>query len=447
MKTKRYNTTGLILFLNILSLSVMGQQRHAMSAKETVDYALKNSVQVKNALIGIQLQMQSNREITASAYPQIDGSVNVTDFLSIPTNLLPGEFFGQPAGTYIPVKFGTKYNSTYGLNLRQILFDGQVFVGLQARSASIKYAEQNVAVTQEQIKANVYKVYYQLVVGRNQIKLIDANIERAEKLLHDTKELFKNGFQEKLDVDKVNVTLSNLKTDRTRVDNQLQTGNLALKYLMGMPVKDELQLTDSLRDSDLRDNLLNNGNFNYEDRVEYQLLQTAARLGEFNVKRYKMSYYPGLSLTGGYNRNAQRNKFNFLKISEPWFTTSFFGIGLAVPIFDGFAKDARIKQAKLQLQQTQNNIANLENSINNDMQTAKVQVGNALLNMDEQKKNMALSEQVYNQTKLKYEQGLGSNLEVTNAETDMVTSQNNYFSAVYDAIIARIDYLKAIGKL
>ncbi|MEJ7767720.1 MAG: TolC family protein, partial [Chitinophagaceae bacterium] len=404
-------------------------------------------VQVKNALINIAIQQQSNREITASAYPQLDGSVNFTDYLSIPTNLLPGEFFGRPAGTYIPVRFGTKFNSSYGINLRQILFDGQVFVGLQARSASIKYAEQNVAVTQEQIKANVYKVYYQLVVGRNQVKLLDANILRSEKLLNDTKELFKNGFQEKLDVDKVNVSLSNLRTDRTKIENQLQTGNLALKYLMGMPVKEELVLTDSLRDADLKQDLLSDGNFRYEDRVEYQLQQTIARLGEYNVKRYKVSYYPALTLTGGYNRNAQRNTFNFFKSGEPWFPTSFFAIGLAVPIFDGFAKDARIRQAKLQLQQTQNTITDLRNSIDNDLQTSKVQIGNALLSIDEQKKNMALAEQVYNQTKLKYEQGLGSNLEVTNAETDMITAQNNYFSAVYDAIIARIDYLKAIGKL
>lgn len=447
MKMKRFNKTGLILFFNILAIAASAQQKHALSAREAVDYALKNSVQVKNALINIQIQQQSNREITSAAFPQIDGNVNFTDYLSIPTNLLPGEFFGQPAGTYIPVKFGTKFNSTYGINLRQILFDGQVFVGLQARSASIKYAEQNVAVTQEQIKANVYKVYYQLVVGRTQISLIDANISRAEKLLHDTKELFKNGFQEKLDVDKVNVSLSNLKTDRTKVENQLQTGNLALKYLMGMPVKEQLELTDSLSDSDLKQNLLTDGSFRYEDRVEYQLQQTVAKLNEYNVKRYKVSYYPALTLTGGYNRNAQRNRFNFFKSGEPWFSTSFFGIGLAVPIFDGFAKDARIQQAKLQLQQTRNNIADLENSIENDMQTAKVQIGNALLTLDEQKKNMALAEQVYNQTKLKYEQGLGSNLEITNAETDMITSQNNYFSAVYDAIIARFDYLKAIGKL
>lgn len=447
MKIKRFNNTGLILFFNILAMATIAQQPHALSAKESVDYALKNSVQVKNALIGIQLQREQNREITSAAYPQVDASLSVFDYLSIPTNLLPGEFFGQPAGTYIPVRFGTKFNATYGANLRQILFDGQVFVGLQARSASIKYAEQNVAVTEEQIKANVYKVYYQLVVGRNQVKLIDANIARSEKLLHDTKELFKNGFQEKLDVDKVTVSLSNLKTQKTSVENQLQTGNIALKYLMGMPVKDQLVLSDSLSDKDLKENLLSDGSFRYEDRIEYQLQQTVSKLNEYNIRRYKASYYPALTLNGGYNRNAQRNKFNFLKGGEPWFSTGFFSVNLAVPIFDGFAKDARIKQAKLQYEQTKNNIVNLENNIDNELQTAKVRIGNALLTLDEQKRNMALAEQVYNQTKLKYEQGLGSNLEVTNAETDMVTAQNNYFSAVYDAVIARIDYLKAIGKL
>ncbi len=447
MGKQRVINTLLIIVFAAGSLQVRAQQKFAFTAKESVDFALRNNVQIKNALINIEIQQQSNREITAAAYPQIDGTVSLTDYLNIPTQLLPGEFFGQPAGTYIPVRFGTKYNGTYGINLRQILFDGQVFVGLKARATSIRYSEKTVAVAQEQIKTNVYKVYYQLVVGRNQITLIDANISRAEKLLNDTKALFENGFQEKLDVDKVNVTLSNLRTQRTMVLNQLQTGNLALKYLMGMPVKDELQLTDSLRDSDLKEQLAGDGSFRYEDRVEFQLQQTVAQLGEYNIKRYKAQYYPTLSLTGGYSSNAQRNKFNFFKTGKPWFATSFFGLSLNVPIFDGFAKDARIKQAKLQLKQTQNTISDLKNSIENDVLTARVEITNALSTLDEQKKNMALAEQVYNQTKLKYEQGLGSNLEITNAETDMITAQNNYFSAVYDAIIARIDYLKATGKL
>jgi outer membrane protein TolC len=185
----------------------------------------------------------------------------------------------------------------------------------------------------------------------------------------------------------------------------------------------------------------------YEDRQEYLLLKSAEKLNEFNIKRYKFTYIPTVSLTGSYNRNAQRNKFDIFKGSEPWFTTTYIGLQINVPIFDGFAKDARIKQARLTLAKTQNSIADLKNQIDMEVDSSRISIGNALISLDEQIKNMALAEQVYNQTKLKYDQGLGSNLEVTNAETELRSAQNNYFSALYDVIVARVNYLKAIGKL
>ena len=447
MQSKRINTLFLSLAVMLVATGLKAQRTVPLSAKEAVDFAMKNNVQVKNAIIGIAIQQQQNREITAAALPQVDGNVAMTDYLAIPTNLLPAEFFGGAPGTYLPVKFGTKFNGSYGANLRQVLFDGQVFVGLQARTASIKYASQNVDVTKEQIKANVYKVYYQLVVGKVQVKILEANISRAEKLLRDTKELFKNGFAERLDVDKVTVNISNLNTEKTKVLNQLETGNIGLKYLMGFPVKDQVVLTDSLRDENLKDDVLDAGDAKYDDRIEYRLLQTVSMLNKYNIKRYQMSYLPSLNLNVGYTSIAQRNTFNFFKSGEKWFPTSLFSLALNIPIFDGFARDARIKQARLALDQTINNLADLKNNIDNEILTAKVSIRNAIITLDEQKNNMELAEKVYNQTKLKYEQGLGSNLEVTNAETDLTTAQNNYFSAKYDAIIAKIDYLKATGKL
>jgi outer membrane protein len=422
------------------------QTGHQFSVKQAVDFAMKNSVQVKNALIDTRIQQQTNREITASAYPQITGSVNVQNYLKLPTQLLPGEFFGLPAGTYAPVTFGTKWNGTYGANLRQLLFDGQVFVGLQARKTSIDYAESNVGITKELIKANVYKIYYQLVIGKKQIALLDANIARSEKLLHDTKALFENGFQERLDVDKVNVTLSNLRTQKITVENQLQTGYIALKQLMGMPVRENLVLTDTLNEGALKEGILDEA-AKYEDRKEFQLLQNVEKLNRFDIKRHQYTYIPTVSLTGSYSRNAQRNKFNFFKGGEPWFPTAYIGLQIDIPIFDGFARDARIQTARLNLEKTQNNLADLKNQIDMEVDSSRIRIRNSLIMLDEQVKNMKLAEEVYNQTKIKYDQGLGSNLEVTNAETELRTAQNNYFSALYDAIIARVDYLKAIGKL
>ena len=421
-------------------------QTNAFTAQQAVDYALKNAVQVKNALLDIELQKQTNKEITAAALPQLNGNISLTDYLAIPTSLLPGEIFGGAPGTFIPVKFGTKYNGTYGADLQQILFDGQVFVGLQARKTSIEFQTKAAEVTKEQIKANVYKIYYQLVVGQRQIGTITANIDNYEKLLHDTKEIYKNGFAEKLDVDKVQVQLNNLNTQKLKAQNQIDAGNASLKFLMNMPQKDRLILTDTLSDAEIKSNILDE-NYNYEDRKEFQLLGLQTKLQEFNIRRYKLSKIPTLTFSANLNKNAQRTTFNFFKSGQPYFTTSFISFKLSVPIFDGGARNARIASARLDLLKTNNSLDQLKSSIDNDIEQARMNMKSALLTMDSQKKNIELAQQVYNTTKLKYEQGLGSNQEISNAQADLVTAQNNYYSSLYDAITTKIDYLKAAGKL
>src|SRR6185312_3735202 len=440
---------------------------HYFTAKEAVDYALKNAVQVKNALLDIQLQQQQNKQITAQALPHLSGSANLSynpkvavqtipDFISpavygvlSQNNVKNGN--GEPIVApkdfgFFAVGFGAKYTLNAGIDFSQILFDGQVFVGLQARRASIRNAEMGAEVTKEQIKANVYKVYYQLVVGQRQIGTLDANIANYEKLLHDTKVIYQNGFAEKLDVDKVQVQLSNLQTQKLKAQNQIDAGKEGLKLLMNVPQADSLVLTDTLSDEEIKSNILDE-NYNYEDRKEYQQLETAIDLGKYNVKRYQLSKIPTLTASANFNRNAQRTTFNFFKNEEPWYSSSFISFNLSIPIFDGGARNANIRTAKLNLLKMNNNLHQLKSSIDNDVAQSRINMKSAILTMDTQKKNIALAEQVYNSTKLKYEQGLGSNQEISTAQADLVTAQNNYYSSLYDAIIAKIDYLTAAGKL
>ena len=430
----------------LLSANAQKNTKHEFTIQQAVDYARKNNAQVKNALLGVQIQMQSNRETTSAALPSISGSLGITDYIDIPTSLLPGAIFGAPAGTYIPVRFGTKYNSTAALQLQQILFDGQVFVGLQARKTSIDFQNKNVEVTEEAIKTNIYKIYYQLVVSKTQIDILDANIDRLKKLDHDTRELFKNGFAEKLDVDKISIQMTNLQTEKQKALNSITIGYLGLKTLLGMPAKDTLVLLDKINESQIKEDFTNDTLYQYNNRKDFQYLGLAKKLNEFNIKRYQLSYLPTLSLNGVYNKNAQRNTFDLLGKGD-WFTTSYVGINLAVPIFSGFAKDSRVKRSRLELQQTENQIESLKLSIDNEVEQSKVNFKSAQATLSYQKNNMELAETVYGQTKKKYEAGTGSNLEITSAQTDLITAQNNYISALYSAIIARIDYLKATGKL
>ncbi len=444
MKKLWRNSTAITGFV-FMAAAVQAQQKNEFTVKQCVDYAIKNSAQVKNALLDIKIQEQTNKEVTALAYPQLNASAGVTDYLAIPTSLVPAQFFGGAPGTFAAVKFGTKYNANGGFDASQILFDGQVFVGLQARNALMNFAQKNAAVTEEGIKVNINKIYYQLVVGNKQMASLDANIDRFKKLQHDVTEMYKNGFAEKLDVDKVTVQLTNLITEKQKVENALQAGNAALKFLMAMPQKEELALTDTLSDEDLKQGILDTS-FNYTDRKEIQLLDLAKKLNEYNVRRYKLSYIPTVVAFASYSKNAQRSKFDFFGKGD-WFTTSLVGIKIQASIFDGFAKRSRVNKAKLDLEKTNNNIEQFKQLVDNDVEQAKIKMKTALLTMDAQKKNIELAEKVYNTSKKKFEQGLGNNQEIYNAQTELKVAQTNYYSAIYDAITAKIDWLKATGKL
>lgn len=445
------NFLYLLLGLTVAMHPAMSQdttspKRHTLSVKQAVEYAAKNNVQVKNALLDVQIQEQTNKEVTGSAYPQINANGSLTYNAKLPVSLVPAEFFGGQPGQFEKLAFGVKWGATGGVSLSQILFDGQVFTGLKARKTLIEFQEKNVEVTEEVIKANVYKVYYQLVVSKTQVDLLDANIDRLNKLLKDTKIIYENGFAEKLDIDKLTVQVANLQTEKDNVYNQISNGYLGLKVLLGMPISDELVLTDTLSDEQVKEGSLESLNFDYAQRKEFQYANLGVRLQEYDVERYKRSKIPTLSLNGYYNKNAQRNRFDFFEGGD-WFDISAFTVDVRIPIFNGLATNARIAKAKIALRQAENSREALKLDIDNQVQAAKNNFNIAISSLDNQKRNMELAEKVYEQTKKKYEVGTGSQTEITTAQTDLKSAQTNYITALYNAIVAKVDFSKATGTL
>ncbi len=435
-------------FVFTTNLSAQNEPKpiHSFSLEDCVAFAQKNNVQVKNAILAIDVQAQTNREIASAAFPTINTNLSSTDYTKIPTSLLPAQIFGGAAGTFIPVQFGTKYNTNYGATIQQLLFDGQVFIALQARSTSMEMQRNNAALTQEAIKANIYKIYYQLSASKTQLNILDANIDRLAKLAHDAEIMYKNGFAEKLDVDKVSVQLNNLQTEKLKANNSVAIGYMGLKMLMGMPVKDSLILTDVINEQSLSTDVLAETDFKYSVRKDFQYLNTVKKLNMYNVKRYQLSYLPSINMSGSYSKNAQRSKFDFFQ-GGSWFTTSLISMNINLPIFNGFATDAKIKRTKIELQQVENQIEALKNTIDNELTQAKLNYMSSVATVQFQKKNMQLAETVYAQTKKKFETGTGSNTEISAAQADLVSAQNNFMNALYSALIAKVDLLKASGKL
>ena len=462
--TKNRNWLAVLLLLPGLAMSQADSAkkitRHEFTVQQVVDYAMKNNVNVKNALLQVKIQEQQNRAFTSAAYPHVNASLGTTYNPAVATQVIPN--FISPA-TYqvlidqgvkdgsgnpiqmpndfgnIAAQFGTKFSASAGISLSQILFDGQVFVGLMARDAAVKLFQKTADVTGEQIKANIYKVYYQLSVSKTQVEMLDAIIALTEKNLRDTRIIYENGFREKLDVDKETVRLANLQTEKQKLLNQISNGYYALKLLIGMPISDELVLTDKVTENEVKDGVLEATNYKYEDRKEYQQAQISKQLLEYNVRRYKLSQIPTLSLSALYAKNAQRDKWNFFGRGD-WFSVSNINLNVSIPIFNGFFTKSKIQEARIEVDKVNNQIESMKLWIDNDVEAARNNYRNAIATMDYQKKNMELAEKIYQQTKKKYEVGTGSQIEIVAAQTEMKSAQTNYVSALYDAIIAKVDW-------
>ncbi len=437
--------TGLLIALGFAAAEA--QTVHSLTAQDAIELAKKNNIAVKASLTSLAIQEQTNKEVTALALPKVTGSAATTDFFNIPVTLVPGQFFGGAPGSYLPVQFQTKYNASAGFNLTQTLFDGSVFVGLKARQSALDYYRKAIDLTVEELSVNVYKVYYQLVVSRTQIQLQDSNIIRAAKLFNDTRVMNENGFVEKLDVDKAAVQLTNLQTAKQNTATTIVNGFSTLKFLIGIPAADSIILTTDFNEADLKGGVPMDIDYSYKSRFDYQSLEIQKQLNDYDIKRYQAAYYPTLSLNGSYQKNAANNTYDFFTKSGTWFTSSYVGLSLNVPIFEGFAKNARLKKARLTSTLTSDQIENLKLNIGQEVAIAKNNFINAISTMDSQKGNMQVAESVYSQTKKKFESGLASNTDLSNAQSDLITAQANYVNALYTAVIAKVDFLKAIGKI
>lgn len=419
----------------------------AMSLQQCIDYALNNSNAIQNAKIDEEIYRHKRQEVMAMGFPQISASGTLNDFIDIPTTLIPGEFFGAPAGSFIPLKFGTQYNVTGGISANQLIFDGQYLVGLAASKTVMELSKRNTERTKIETEVTVTKAYYNALINTRRLELMSANLDRIKKLADDTKIMYDNGFVEKLDVDRINVTYNNLVVEKENITKLVGLSVLMLKFQMGMDVTAPLTLTDTLKTENFEQLLSATSTIDPVSRIEYKLLQTQRSLYNLDVRRSKMMYLPGLYAFGQYSFNAQRNDFDIFDADKKWYKTSIIGLQLNIPIFDGLQKARIIQQGKLNIMKTENDLINLTNAINLEYANAKIQLQNSTASLKTQKDNMELAQQVYNTTHTKYNLGVGSNLELITAQTALKEAQTNYLNALYDALVAKVDYQKATGQI
>lgn len=474
MRYKAKTLSPTLIVLIFLGLNGGAQEQNTqpqvyeITAKEAIDIAFKNVAALKNAKLDYRISEARNKEITGLALPQVTGSLQGNHYLSLPQIQFPDatelaiydvlKREGVKDATGNPItkdgefavrnfSFFTPWNLSGGISVNQLLFEPQVFVGLQARQALLESSGLQVKVIEDSLKAAVYKSYYAVLISQKQLLFLQETLSRLEKLASDQNQLFKNGFIERLDIDKTTVNLNNTRTMELQLQTGVKIGLAVLKMNLGLHQSDSLILKDVLTPDYIKEGILEE-NFKYEDRNEIKLLNTAVKLQGYDIRRYKLSYYPTVAAFYNFQKNGQRRASENGQ-SQPWFwyNTNLIGLNISVPIFDGFQKKNKIRQSQFTLEKVQNTLDQARKGIDLEKTIARNTLTSAILTMDSQEKNMELAQNVYNTVKKKYEQGLGSSFEILQADTDFQQAQANYFKALYDAIIAKISYQKALGKL
>ncbi|MDQ3047736.1 MAG: TolC family protein [Bacteroidota bacterium] len=442
----------LLLFGLALSLPVFAQTgdtaSYSFSLDQAVKFALENQKDVKNALLEEQIAKQKVNEVMGMGLPQINASFDLRYFIEIPTSLVPAEFFGGPPGSFAAVQFGTKYNATAGLDASQLIFSGDYFLGVKASKVFREISQRSTERTRIETSTLVSKAYYTVLINRERSTLMDANMARVKKTMDDTKAFLDNGFVEKIDHDRLTVIYNNLLVEKEKVDRLLALGTYLLKYQMGMEINAKLQLTDNISNVKFEAaSIAATDKFDYAKRVEYGLFETQFKLAKLDLKRNRFSYLPSAFAYGSLSGAAQRNEFDIFDSDKRWYPTALIGAKVTMPIFTGMQRHSRNQQAKLKLQQAENNLEFIERSIDLELASSTATLQNAASSLEIQKKNIVLAEDVARVAKIKYEQGVGSNLELITAETALKEAQTNYYNALFDALVAKLDFDKANGLI
>jgi outer membrane protein TolC len=437
------------IYAGLFLLTSLAANAQSFSLKQAVDYAITHQVQVKNSQIDLQNASAKISEIKAMGLPQVNGSVALTNNIVLQRAFIPAKIFNPAAadGELIAAKFGVDNSGFASVGLSQLVFDGTYLLGLKASSVYKDLAVKSLTQSKQQVAENVTKAYYGILVNEKRIGLLSLNLHRLDTLLKETRELNKQGFVEKIDVQRLDVQANNLRTELENVNRLQELSYSLLKFQMGYPMEEPIAITESLEKIELATfNTNASGEFSYANRIEYSILQTQENLAELDLKSIKAGYLPRLVFNANYGYNAGANGFSDL-LSKQWFDNAAVTVALQIPIFDGFSKKYKAVQSANNLQKVRQSYGLLKSSIDLQRTQASITMKNALESMKEQKSNLELANEISRVTRVKYQQGVGSNLEVLNAESSIKESQANYFTALYNALIAKVEVEKANGTL
>ncbi len=458
--TRRTVTVWLLTLLSSAG-SLLAQNRQEFSLNEAIKFAVENNINVKTSGLDALSAEARIREVKSTALPQVSIGSQLTYNAIIQKFILPAGGFGPPASTtgtsgnqpedaaVTAIPFGVNFTGNVQATLNQLLYDASYKLGLRAAATLRELSQKNVTASKINVAEQVAKAYYNVLVSEERIKLLDYNISRIDTLFRETQALNKQGFVEKIDVDRLEVQSNNLKAERQNVQNLVGLSYYLLKFQMGLGINDPIALTDKIQDlspDDLERSVTFSPEIDYTQRIEFSALQSQIQLADLDYQSIGKQYVPRVVASAAYGHNNGRNSIIDL-FSTQWFNSAVINLQIQIPVFDGFQKRYAAQQKKLALEKARLGSDLLRNSIDLQVRQSQITIQNNLQTLRTQKRNLDLAQEILRVSRIKYKEGVGSNIEVLNAESSSREAQTNYFASLLDFMLAKVDLDKASGKL
>ena len=426
------------LALGIFSVaSTLAYSQQTVTLKQAIEFALQNKADALKARLDITNADAKILEAKAGALPKVTGNANITYNPIIQEIALGGQTF----------KMGQPWVAVAGVQLQQALFNQQVFIGLKAAKSTKEFYQLNANLTEEQIIERVSNAYFQVFTAQEQKNTLESSYSSTEKVRNVIKSLYDNGLSKKIDLDRTNVNLTNIETNIKQSNNGITQAENALKFYMGMPIETKIQLVQE--DMAVTPHLLDE-TVNTDERTEVKVLLKNKELLEYQKKATIANYYPTVNLTANYNWQGMGEKFPLTNGSSKgvmWSDYSAIGLGINIPIFNGFATKAKVQQNQIDIDKLEIDIKDTKLGLDQAYQNAKAQIENSLATLESQKANVKLAEDVLADTKSNYQYGLATLTDLLDAENSLVQAKNNYTTAILDYKIAEVQYYKSKGEL
>ena len=418
-----------------------------LSMLQCVQMAVKKNINVKTARIDDEKSRIKKGEALAALLPKINFNSSLTDNILLPTTVLPGEFLGKP-GTMVPLQMGSTYSASASLTINQVLYNQTALTAVKLLKKYTDVSGLSVDKASEDIAFEVAKLYALGQTTIEQRKLIDKNISNTERLRDITKITVDNGIGKQVDLDRVNVNLENLYTQQSNTQATQEQQLNMIKYMIDLPLDQDIILTDTAGMQFLKDEPKLQTDFS--NHVTIRLLESQKEISILNKKVITNGYLPTLSLSGQAAYQGLQEKFGtYFKNSSDnkWYPYANFTVTLAVPVFDGFDKRSKSRQANLDIQKAQETLDNTKQSFSMNYKNAMNNYTNNKNTVRRQKQNLELAEKVYQETTLKYKEGMAAMSSLLQDEMSLTSAQGGYLTALYNFKEAELKIMSLNGEI